>query len=76
MKIEFKKDSENNTVGYDLIPQTEQDHKDLGKVRDLIFFGIGEKSIKYAGRKMKEGKEGSYDAQDIERLKFLKKGHL
>jgi len=65
-----------NPIGYDLVPKTKTDHEDLAIARNLLFFGMGDDHIEYAGRYSKDPKGDSYDAMNMGGLKFRQKKHV
>ena len=73
MKIPIIRNEDNEPVGYDLIPETEEDYNNLGTIRNMVFFGFDDTAIKYDGREMSV--DGSYESKDIKRLRFRKKSH-
>jgi hypothetical protein len=72
MKIELKI-IKGRAVGYDMIPETSEDKEILGTVRDMIFFGIDETSIKYDGIELIG--DGKKAVENLSKLKFIQKKH-
>ncbi len=50
MKINIKKDSDNNPIGWDITGETEEEIKTVNTIRDLTFYGIGDTVVEYDGR--------------------------
>jgi|GEM_PF-6001243 len=48
MKIELVK-IDNKTVGYNLVPENEEEMKALGSIREIYFWGSGEEAMRYNG---------------------------
>lgn len=50
MKIELIK-HEDEVIGWDILPESIEDRYILNQMRNMEYFGLGDDSIEYAGRK-------------------------
>jgi len=67
MKLELIRNAENRLVGYKLLKEATDDLYDFESVRNMIFFGCGDDSLTYDGRKT--------DDQDYTVVRWVSKSH-
>jgi len=73
MRVELTKDEEGKAIGYKLLPDNVDDKKVLGSIRNMHFWGLGDKVIKYDGITDEdiEEEQKSY----VTSIKFIQKKH-
>lgn len=71
MKIELTYNEGGDLIGYHIVPETLEERRTLGEVRDLLFFGFDDTHIKYDGL-VTDG-DGTKQSKNLERLKFIQK---
>tara|TARA_R110002126_G_scaffold1738_3_gene10427 strand:- start:3387 stop:3614 length:228 start_codon:yes stop_codon:yes gene_type:complete len=73
MKIVIIEDKDGNDIGYDLLPETLEEKRTVGRVRDLIFFGFGDTHLKYDGIELVPN--GVKRPEDLVKLKWIQEQH-
>jgi hypothetical protein len=77
MKINLLKNEEGTGyIGYDIVPENDEDKKALGAVRDMIFFGYEDTAIKYDGIETSDDQDPKKRYLSIKRLKFRKQKYI
>lgn len=71
MKIELVLDKDRIPVGYNIVPETDEDDKTVATIRNLVFTGFDEDLIQYDGFNSKDPSTGK-KVGNIASLNFLK----
>ena len=76
MKVIIVNDTDINPIGYNLVPETDEERQTLATVRNLVFFGMDEEHVEYAGLECIDPKIGKAKASNIDKLKFRQQKHI
>jgi hypothetical protein len=72
--IKLIKDKNNNPIGWEMNPTTEEEQKIAASIRDLQYFGMNEEKIEYNGLKLIDPDKGK-TLGNIKSISWLQKKH-
>lgn len=73
MKIEIIKDNIGQAIGWKIIPESREDQKTLGTIRNLSFWGFDETKITYNGIKASEIKVDGKQVLVVDEISWIQK---